>query len=98
MNIGTNKTKLVKSVSELQEADYSKVPQLQEIYQRLLTGRQKFAEIFEKTIKAVMQISSLDLTLQHQTEKIMDISKKIEKATEAIFGSSTGSGSFNRSV
>ena len=91
MNIGTNKTKLVKSVSELQEADYSKVPQLQEIYQRLLTGRQKFAEIFEKNIKAVMQISSLDLTMQYQTDRIMDISKKIEKATEAIFGSSTGS-------
>ena len=34
-----------------------------------------------------MQISSLDLTMQHQTDKILDISQKVTKATESIFGS-----------
>lgn len=85
-----NKAVLVKAVSELKEADYSKEPELNSMYMRLANGRKQFAEIFEKNIKVIMQISSLDLTMQHQTEKIMEISKSIEKATEAIFGTASG--------
>lgn len=87
MAIGKKNTVLMKAVSELKEADYSGNPELSRIYRRLLGGRKQFAEIFEKNIKAVMQISSLDLTMHHQTEKILDISRNVEKATEAIFGS-----------
>lgn len=79
---------LMKAVSELKEADYSKEPELKEIYQRLAKGRKQFAEVFEKNINAVMQISSLDLTMQHETDKILDISNQISKATETIFGNS----------
>ena len=90
MAIGKKNTVLMKAVSELKEADYSGNPELNRIYRRLLGGRKQFAEIFEKNIKAVMQISSLDLTMHHQTEKILDISRNVEKATEAIFGSEIG--------
>lgn len=79
---------LLKSVSQLNEADYSKEPELDNMYQRLIKGRQQFAEILDKNIKSVMQISSLDLTLQHQTDKIVDISNNVAKATETIFGTS----------
>lgn len=92
MGIGKGKATLMRAVSELKETDYSKEPELNKIYRRLLNGRKQFAEVFEKNIKAVMQISSLDLTMQHQTEKIMDISNRVTKATETIFGS-TGSSS-----
>ncbi len=88
-------TSLVKSVSELQAADYSKEPELNSIYQRLSKARKQFAEVFEKNIKAVMHISSLDLTMQHQTEKIMEISQSVAKATEAIFGNATGNSMFS---
>lgn len=91
MAIKGKKAVLVKAVSELKEADYSKEPELNNIYQRLFKGRKQFAEIFEKNIKAVMQISSLDLTMQHQTEKIMDISRNVERATRTIFGTSDDS-------
>ncbi len=91
MSIGTNKSKLLKSVSNLEAADYSKIPELNEIYQRLSKGRARFADVFDKNIKAVMQISSLDLAMQHQTEKINTISNNIEKTSEVIFGTS-GSG------
>lgn len=87
------KNVLMKAVSELQPSDYSKDPELAGIYHRLLSGRKQFAEVFEKNIKAVMQISSLDLTMQHQTEKIIDISNKVTSATESIFGSTMGTGS-----
>ena len=90
MAIKKRKAILMKAVSELKDTDYSREPELSGIYQRLLKGRKQFTEIFEKNINAVMQISSLDLTMQHQTEKIIDISQKITNATEAIFGSSLG--------
>lgn len=90
MGMKGNKATLVKAVSELKAADYSKEPELNSMYLRLSNGRKQFAEIFEKNIKVIMQISSLDLTLQHQTDKIMDISKSIERATEAMFGTASG--------
>lgn len=78
---------LMKAISQLKDANYSSEPELANIYKRLTHGRKQFAEIFEKNIKAVMQISSLDLTMQHQTERINDISRSIAQATETIFGS-----------
>ena len=85
------KAALIKSFSELKEADYTKAPELNDMYQRLKSGRDQIAEVFDKNIKAVMQISSLDLTMQYQTEKIIDISRKIEQASERIFGVSGNS-------
>lgn len=92
MALKKKKNVLMKAVSELRESDYSQDPELAGIYSRLLNGRKKFAEVFDKNIKAVMQISSLDLTMQHQTEKIIDISNKVTNATETIFGTTMGSG------
>lgn len=89
----SKRKKLTRAVSELRKEDYSKEPELNSIYQRLSDGRKRFAEIFEKNIKAVMQISSLDLMMQHQTERIMDISMDVARATETIFGSTGGSSS-----
>ena len=86
--MAVNKGKNVKKreVSELKAADYSKEPELNGIYNRLSKGRAQFASVFEKNIKAVMQISSLDLTMQHQTDRIIEIAQKVNKATETIFG------------
>ncbi len=95
MPIGKKNADLIKAVSELKAADYSKEPELNSIYQRLLNARQQFVEIFEKNIKAVMQISSLDLTMQHETDKILAITQDIESATEALFGAASDSPSAN---
>ena len=83
---GKNKSELVKSVSHLQDADYSKDPELGAIYQRLLKGRSQFEESFEKDIKAVMQISSLDLTLKQHTEHMIELSHNVADAAGVIFG------------
>lgn len=90
MAIKKRKKVLMRAISELKETDYSKEPELNGIYNRLLKGRQQFAAVFEKNIKAVMQISSLDLTMQYQTDKIIDIARKVTKATETIFGTAAG--------
>lgn len=63
MTFRSNKTVLMKAISELKDADYSKEPELNKMYKRLSAGRKQFAEVFDKNIKAVMQISSLDLTM-----------------------------------
>ena len=42
------KTKLIRAVSELKPEDYSKEPELDDIYKRLTHARQEFAQIFEK--------------------------------------------------
>ena len=80
------KNSLIKSLAELKKDDYSQEPELNDVYQRLLFGREKFLEVFEKNLKAVMQISSLDLTMNDLTQEILGISHDISKATEAIFG------------
>lgn len=89
MTFGNKKSLLVKSVAELQEADYSGEPELRAIYQRLLKGREQFEEVLDKDIKAVMQISSLDLTLGHHTERMIEISHHVADATEIIFGAAS---------
>lgn len=86
MAVGKKKAVLMKAVSELKAEDYSKMPELGEIYKRLSGGRKQFAEVLDKNIKAVMQISSLDLTMQHHTEQIMEIARSVAAATESIFG------------
>ncbi len=90
MRLGKKQSELVKAIAELREADYSREPELNGIYRRLLKGKEQFGEILEKNIKAVMQISSLDLTMQHHTERIIDISRKVANATEVIFGAAAG--------
>ena len=88
MAIGMKKKVLMQAVSRLKATDYSAEPELNDIYVRLTNGRKQFAELFEKNINAVMQISSLDLTMQYQTDRILDISQKVTNATETIFGTS----------
>lgn len=88
MGFRSNKVVLMKAISELKDADYSREPELYGIYKRLQQGRKQFVEAFDKNIKAVMQISSLDLTMQHQNDKIVDISRRLSMATETLFGSS----------
>ena len=78
----------MKSISELRDYNFAGEPELGSIYQRLVHSRDQFSEILEKNLKAVMQISSLDLTVQHETDKILEISHNVAKATEVIFGAS----------
>lgn len=79
----------VKALAALMDENYEKAgPELTAIQQSLLKGRQQFEMVMEKDMTAVMQISALDLTLQHYTEKLVEISNSVADATKAIHGSS----------
>ena len=90
MLLKKNQTKeLIKSLSELQEADYTlSGSELAAIYDRLQNGRIQFEKVLQQNITAVMQISSLDLTLHHYTENLEAISRIVADATKAIHASS----------
>lgn len=83
MNFGKN-NQLISAVSELKDADYSKNPKLGDIYKRLLRGRKQFENVMNKDIQAIMQISSLDLTLNYVTDEMHQISESVAEETEII--------------
>ena len=84
MSFFNMKNNLIDAVSELENADYSKQPKLGDIYKRLLKGREQFQVVMDRDISAVMQISSLDLILKRQTERLVDITNDISNATQKI--------------
>lgn len=88
MAFGKKRTNLIKSVAELRDADYSKDAELGRIYNRLIKNRKQFEDVLEKDMKAVMQISSLDLTLEHHTDKMVELSHQVADASEVIFDNS----------
>lgn len=79
-----NHTRLVQSVSQLQDNDYSKQPELGNIYKRLSDGRIQFEKAFSNDMNAVMEISSLDLSLKHHTEQMSALSHSVADATAII--------------
>lgn len=84
MELIRKKSDLIDSVANLQNADYSRQPQLGGIYDRLIKGRSQFERVMDKNISAVMQISSLDLILKQQTDNMVNICEAVGDATEAI--------------
>ncbi len=82
--LSSKKANLINSISELKEANYSSEPGLDAIYQRLLKGREQFEDALAKNLHAVMQISSLDLTLQQHTEHMTALAHDVADETNII--------------
>ena len=80
MQFGKN-NQLINAVAELKEVDYSKNPKLGDIYKRLLKSKKQVETVMNKDIEAIMQISSLDLTLNYVVDEMSNIS---EAAAEGI--------------
>ena len=84
MIFGKNKTDLIQSVAVLEKADYSKQPALGDIYNRISDGRVQFEEAFSNDIQAVMEISSLELSLKHHEKTMTELSNNVADATSVI--------------
>lgn len=83
-----NNNKLLTSMANLQDDDYSKAPEIQTIYKRLVNGRHQFEDAFEGNIGAVMEISSLDLSLKEHTKNMLALAENVADATNTISKSS----------
>lgn len=82
----------MEAVSELKEADYSKAdPRIGQMYTRLSEGRKQLEQVMEKDLSAVMNISSLDLSLIHYTDRLGDFSSSLADSTDDILQSATES-------
>lgn len=92
------KENLLSSMSELAEADYGKNAELEQMYRRLLAGRTRFEEVMEKILDSVMQISSLDLSLNHYSEILQKVSDSVSDATELIHSASNEADSIAKMV
>ena len=84
MLLSKKKNELVLSVAALENADYSKNPALGDIYHRLSNGRIQFEEAFSNDIQAVMEISSLELSLKHHEKTMASLSDNVADATSII--------------
>ena len=84
MAFGRKKNNLVLSVAALENADYSKNPELGNLYNRLSEGRVQFEEAFSNDIQAVMEISSLELSLKHHEKTMTSLSNDVADATAVI--------------
>lgn len=91
MKLLNRKSDLIHSVAELKKEDYSKNPQIADIYQRLVKGKQQFEVVMDKDIQAVMEISSLDLALSQHTGDLLEISETVADATSEIHKSAENS-------
>lgn len=93
------KKSLLLSMSELEEADYGKKSvELEQMYRRLLTGRTQFEEVMANLLDSLMQISSLDLSLNHYSEILQKVSDSVSDATELIHKASTDADSISKMV
>lgn len=90
--------KLVDALSALTKEDYSSEPKLGDLYKRLLRGRKQIAAVFEKDLEAIMEISSLDLSLGHHSDKMDKVANHIANAMKQIKDSSLDSSLIAREV
>lgn len=84
MELKKSKSGLIDSIANLENTDYSKQPKLDSIYKRLIQNREQFERVMSKNISAVMQISSLDLILNQQTDNMTEVCSSVNEATETI--------------
>lgn len=95
----TKKQNLLLSLSELMEEDYGKKsPELEQMYRRLIAGRTQFEEVMDNILNSLMQISSLDLSLNHYSEILQKVSDSVAEATELIHGDANEAESTSKMV
>lgn len=84
MNMRNKKEKLIQSIAAMKEADYSKEPELGDIYRRLLRNRDEFSTVFRRNMDAVMKLSLLDLALEQYLDSLTQISTHMTSSSEVI--------------
>lgn len=85
MAFKSNKLMAINLLSDMKEdADFSKDPEVGGVYERISSGRLKFREIYSKMLRAVMEISKLDLALVEYPKDMEKIAQDVDEATSAI--------------
>lgn len=84
----------------MKNVDYSKDPEIQQLYTRLVNGRSQFGQILAKNASASLQIAEVVDTLKDYNSKMESVSQQIaqasEDATQSASESSRVAGGFNQ--
>lgn len=89
----------IASISRLIDMPYEpKNGELNNIHQRLMTGRKEFEQALTKTMDAVIQMSSMDLTLETNAAAIEEINSSVSGAVTSISESTEKTASISAEV
>ncbi len=70
--------KMISAVAHLEKVDTAKLaPEVADMYNRLMGGREKFGKIIRNVISSTMKISSLDLELVNKADHLKSISSEL---------------------
>ena len=72
----------LQAVLELKNVDYSKDPEIQQLYTRLVNGRSQFGQILAKNASASLQIAEVVDALKEYNSKMESVSQEIAQASE----------------
>ena len=72
----------LQAVLELKNVDYSKDPEIQQLYTRLVNGRSQFGQILAKNASASLQIAEVVDALKDYNSKMESVSQEIAQASE----------------
>lgn len=87
MKIRRRADKAIDAVSRLKTMPYRPANgELNNIHKRLMDGRRAFEQAVTKTMDALIQMSSMDLTLEANAEMVEQINSSISSSTETISG------------
>lgn len=68
--------------SGIENVDYSKDPEIQQLYTRLVNGRSQFGQILAKNASASLQIAEVVDALKDYNSKMESVSQQIAQASE----------------
>ena len=72
----------LQAVLELKNVDYSKDPEIQQLYTRLVNGRSQFGQILAKNASASLQIAEVVDAVKEYNSKMESVSQEIAQASE----------------
>ena len=70
----------LQAVLELKNVDYSKDPEIQQLYTRLVNGRSQFGQILAKNASASLQIAEVVDALKDYNSKMESVTQEIAQA------------------
>ena len=75
---------LIRSLSRYEEADYSKCPEIQDLYNRFSNIHFVVEDIFKKNMTSMLSTNGLDKKIGHLMDNLTAMSSSVDNATQII--------------
>lgn len=86
----TKKDNVISSLSKLSPIDYSSEgAEVENIYKRLVQGKNAFATVYGLNVDAVAQISALDMEIKFYIDRLLQVASMVEASSKSIYDAAT---------